>query len=82
MDRAGAEMVVYVSMAFGNPYGDRGDGETVVAVRLLADMGVEQISLADTAGVAGAEQIEELVGSGDGGGDGSGDWGAPACAAG
>jgi hydroxymethylglutaryl-CoA lyase len=60
--RAGAEMVVYVSMAFGNPYGDTWDiGETVEACQLLADMGVEQISLADTAGVASAEQIEELV---------------------
>jgi hydroxymethylglutaryl-CoA lyase len=60
--RAGAEMVVYVSMAFGNPYGDTWEiGETVEACQLLADMGVEQISLADTAGVANAERIERLV---------------------
>ena len=60
--RAGAEMVVYVSMAFGNPYGDTWTiGETVEACQLLADMGVEQISLADTAGVATAEQVEELM---------------------
>src|SRR5215468_9957187 len=48
---AGLEVVVYISMAFGNPYGDLWSVQEVVeAVGILADMGIEQISLADTVG--------------------------------
>ena len=61
-DDAGLGVVVYISMAFGNPYGDHWDEEEVTtAVGLLADMDVNAISLADTVGVAGAEQIKSLV---------------------
>ena len=61
-DEAGLDVVVYISMAFGNPYGDHWDEEEVTtAVGLLADMDVHAISLADTVGVAGAEQIKSLV---------------------
>jgi hydroxymethylglutaryl-CoA lyase len=61
--KAGLDLVAYVSMAFGNPYGDAYDAEEVVAAcDLLADMGITQISLADTVGVATPRQIEELVG--------------------
>jgi hydroxymethylglutaryl-CoA lyase len=61
-DDAGLGVVVYISMAFGNPYGDHWDEEEVTtAVGLLADMDVHSISLADTVGVADAQQISRLV---------------------
>lgn len=63
-DEAGLDVVVYVSMAFGNPYGDPWSAEEVVnAVDLLESYGIKQISLADTVGVASPEQIKELVGA-------------------
>jgi len=58
---AGLEIVVYVSMAFGNPYGDPWNiGEVVDAVELLEAEGIRTISLADTVGMAGPAQIREL----------------------
>jgi hydroxymethylglutaryl-CoA lyase len=58
----GLGTVVYVSMAFGNPYGDPWDvGELCQAVENITDMGVEQISLADTVGVASPELVREVV---------------------
>jgi len=56
------ETVVYISMAFGNPYGDLWNVDEVIeAVGLIADMDVTMISLADTVGLATPEQIRELV---------------------
>jgi hydroxymethylglutaryl-CoA lyase len=61
-DDAGLGVVVYISMAFGNPYGDHWDEEEVTAAAgLLLDMDINSISLADTVGVAGPEQIARLV---------------------
>jgi hydroxymethylglutaryl-CoA lyase len=60
-EAAGLDTVVYVSMAFGNPYGDPWNvGEIVDAVELLEAEGVRTISLADTVGLAGPAQIGEL----------------------
>lgn len=60
--QAGLDLAVYISMAFGNPYGDAWSLEEVVeACSLLTEMGVERISLADTIGVAGPEQIASVV---------------------
>jgi hydroxymethylglutaryl-CoA lyase len=60
--RAGLGMVAYISMAFGNPYGDPWSlDEVVAACDLLSDSGVRQISLADTVGLATPEQVGELV---------------------
>jgi hydroxymethylglutaryl-CoA lyase len=60
--QAGLGVVAYISMAFGNPYGDPWSVEEVVAAcDLLADSGMTQISLADTVGVAGPAEIAELV---------------------
>jgi hydroxymethylglutaryl-CoA lyase len=60
-EAAGLDTVVYVSMAFGNPYGDPWNvGEVVDAVELLEAEGVRTISLADTVGLAGPAQIREL----------------------
>ena len=52
---AGLEVVAYLSMAFGNPYGDPWSIDEVVnACDLLIDSGVRQISLADTVGSGNA----------------------------
>ena len=61
-EEASLGTVVYISMAFGNPYGDQWNvGEVVDAVDLLESSGVRTISLADTVGLAGPKQIHELV---------------------
>jgi hydroxymethylglutaryl-CoA lyase len=55
-------MVVYISMAFGNPYHDPWSKERLIeAVGSVAALGVRSISLADTVGVAGPELIHELM---------------------
>ena len=60
--QAGLGMVAYISMAFGNPYREPWSAEEVVAAcDLLTDSGVTQISLADTVGLATAEQVGALV---------------------
>jgi hydroxymethylglutaryl-CoA lyase len=60
-DEAGLGVVVYISMAFGNPYGDLWNVEEVVgAVELLESMDIHQISLADTVGLATPQQIAEV----------------------
>jgi len=52
-DEAGLDTVVYISMAFGNPYGDPWSVEEVVeAVGLLELQEIRTISLADTVGAA------------------------------
>jgi len=61
-DDAGLDVVVYISMAFGNPYGDAYDADEVVAaVDVLESSGITQVSLADTVGVASPEQVRTLV---------------------
>jgi hydroxymethylglutaryl-CoA lyase len=61
-DEAGLETVVYISMAFGNPYGDPWSiDEVVEAVGLLELQEIRMISLADTVGVAPPEKIREVV---------------------
>jgi hydroxymethylglutaryl-CoA lyase len=62
--QAGLGVVAYISMAFGNPYGDPwSDEEVVAACDLLTDSGITQISLADTVGLATASQIADVVGA-------------------
>src|SRR5437660_1727452 len=61
-DAAGLNTVVYISMAFGNPYGDLWNADEVIeAVGILADMAIHEVSLADTVGLATPEQVGELV---------------------
>jgi hydroxymethylglutaryl-CoA lyase len=58
----GLGMVAYVSMAFGNPYGDFWDvGEVLQAVQNIADLGIATVSLADTVGLATPELIKEVI---------------------
>jgi hydroxymethylglutaryl-CoA lyase len=60
--KAGMDVVAYISMAFGNPYGEAwGIDEVVAACDLLTDNGVTQISLADTVGLATPKQVNDLV---------------------
>lgn len=61
-EASGLQMVVYFSMAFGNPYQDGWSIERLVeAVRGVAALEVGAISLADTVGVADADLIREVV---------------------
>lgn len=55
--------VVYISMGFGNPYGDPYHEELVYQwVSRIRDLGVSIISLADTVGLATPEQVGSLTG--------------------
>jgi len=61
---AGLDMVVYISMAFGNPYGDDWNADEVAeAVALMEIDGIKMISLADTVGAADAQKIADVVGT-------------------
>src|ERR1700758_2705222 len=61
-DEAGLGTVVYISMSFGNPYGDPWTVEEVVeAVGLLEIQEIRTISLADTVGLAPPEKISQVV---------------------
>ncbi len=55
-------LIAYLSMSFGNPYGDAWSIDAVIdACGLLAERGVKQISLADTVGISSPERIGETV---------------------
>ena len=63
-DDAALNVVVYISMAFGNPYGDLWNPDEVVeAISLMEVDNLRQISLADTVGVASPQQVSDLVGA-------------------
>jgi len=63
-DDAGLDVVVYISMAFGNPYGDLWNPEEVIeAISLMEVDNLRMISLADTVGMASPQQVNELVGA-------------------
>jgi hydroxymethylglutaryl-CoA lyase len=61
---AGRKLVVYISMAFGNPY-DEPWGPEIVEETLtwLKDVGVRTVSLADTVGTASPESVASLYGA-------------------
>jgi hydroxymethylglutaryl-CoA lyase len=57
-DEAGLGLTAYISMAFGNPYGDFwSEAKVADAAKTIAGLGVRSISIADTIGVAGPELI-------------------------
>jgi len=61
-EEAGLGTVVYISMAFGNSYGDQWSiAEVIDAIDLLESFDIRTISLADTVGLAGPEAIRELL---------------------
>jgi hydroxymethylglutaryl-CoA lyase len=56
------KLVIYISMAFGNPYGDLYDEDIVFNwVEKLVELDIEIISLADTVGVASPEQVYDMT---------------------
>jgi hydroxymethylglutaryl-CoA lyase len=60
--KTGKQLVVYISMGFGNPYGDPYDEEIVFEwVNKLVAMDIGIISLADTVGVADAGQVYDMT---------------------
>lgn len=61
-DEAGLGIVAYISMAFGNPYGDPWSDERVgESARGISDLGINTISMADTVGAADRELIRRVV---------------------
>src|SRR6187397_1388684 len=56
------KLVIYISMAFGNPYNDLYDEDIVFNwVEKLVEMDIDIISLADTVGVATPEQVYDMT---------------------
>ncbi|KYP14969.1 hydroxymethylglutaryl-CoA lyase [Flavihumibacter sp. CACIAM 22H1] len=61
-EKKGKELVIYLSMGFGNPYDDPWSEEIVLDwAEKIAALGVPVISLADTVGLASPEQISRLT---------------------
>jgi hydroxymethylglutaryl-CoA lyase len=55
------QLVIYISMGFGNPYGEKWNADIVIKwVKHLAAMGIKIIPLADTVGVSNPENISHL----------------------
>jgi hydroxymethylglutaryl-CoA lyase len=60
---AGVAVRAYLSTVFGCPYEGDVDPERVVALTgQLCDMGVYQVSISDTIGVANPQQVEDVLG--------------------
>ena len=56
------ELVVYISMGFGNPYGDPYNEEIVLQrTKQIHELGVNIISIADTVGLATPEEVSLLM---------------------
>ncbi len=56
------ELVVYISMGFGNPYGDTYNEEIVInRTKQIEGLGVKIISIADTVGQATAKEVNILM---------------------
>jgi hydroxymethylglutaryl-CoA lyase len=56
------ELVIYISMGFGNPYGDAFNEDIVFEwTQKISRLGVSIISLADTVGLATTEQVESIT---------------------
>ncbi len=59
----GKELVIYISMGFGNPYGDPYSEEIVFEwVNRITALDIRIISLADTVGLATATQVADMTG--------------------
>ena len=55
------DLLIYISMAFGNPYGDPWNVEIAIQfVKKLISMGITKFSLSDTIGVSSPESINYL----------------------
>jgi hydroxymethylglutaryl-CoA lyase len=58
----GKELVVYLSMGFGNPYGEDWNAELILkwSSRLYNEMGIKILALSDTIGCASLENVKYL----------------------
>lgn len=55
------ELVIYLSMAFGNPYGEKYDEEIVAYwLEKLSVIGIENVALSDTVGLSTPQSINKL----------------------
>ena len=60
-DNTGLSTVAYISMAFGNPYGDPWDKTKISeALNKLVGLDIQSVSLADTVGLAGSDLIRTV----------------------
>jgi hydroxymethylglutaryl-CoA lyase len=60
--KTGKKLVSYISMGFGNPYGDPYSEEIVFEwVNKIVALDIEIISLADTVGIATEEQVYDMT---------------------
>jgi len=61
-DEADLTMVAYISMAFGNPYGDSwSERKLAEAAKTIAGIGITSISIADTVGAATPDLVHRVV---------------------
>lgn len=59
--KADKQLVIYISMGFGNPYGDEWNAEIVINwVEELQKLGIKIFSLSDTVGIAKPDSISYL----------------------
>lgn len=55
------ELVIYISMGFGNPYGDPYNAEVAINwVNQLSELGIKTFALSDTVGVAKPDNIQYI----------------------
>ncbi len=60
-ERHHKELVVYISMAFGNPYGDEWNEEVAVSwTKKIASLGVKTIAMSDTVGLAHPSDVKKI----------------------
>jgi hydroxymethylglutaryl-CoA lyase len=60
--QTGKQLVIYISMGFGNPYGDPYSEEIVFDwVNKITGLGISVISLADTVGLATPDQVFSIT---------------------
>lgn len=60
-EKKNKQMVIYISMAFGNPYGDAWNSDIVTEwVRKISQLGIKIFALSDTIGVSNPESITHL----------------------
>ncbi len=59
---SGKQLVIYISMAFGNPYGDEYNEDIMMHwTNKIIELGVNIISVADTVGLATGQQVGQVV---------------------
>ncbi len=55
------ELIIYISMGFGNPYGENWNTDLVLDwCKKMRDLGIKTLSLSDTVGIATPDRIQEV----------------------